>query len=85
MMVMDEVWLVLCFGLKEGEEGFINAYTCPLPACTGDVGLSEGNRRFFCFVSTYYFQVRTTFYGVSSSGCWNFVSGCCHLGLIIGV
>lgn len=44
MMVMDEVWLVLCFGLKEGEEGFINAYTCPLPACTGDAGLSERNK-----------------------------------------
>lgn len=55
MMVMDEVWLVLCFGLKEGEEGFINAYTCPLPASTGDAGLSERNRNkpevfsLFCF------------------------------------
>lgn len=43
-MVMDEVWLVLCFGLKETEEGFINMYTCHPPACTGDAGLSERNK-----------------------------------------
>lgn len=53
MMVMDEVWPALCFGLEEREEGFINAYTCPLPACTGDASLSERNKNkpdvFFVF------------------------------------
>lgn len=75
-MVMDEVWLALCFGLKEQEEGFINAYTCPLPACTGDASLSERNKNkpdvcfvFFVVVFTYHFQG----------------SGCCHLGLIVSV
>lgn len=57
MMVMDEVWLALCFGLKEREEGFIKAYTCPLPACTGDAGLSERNKNkpdvFFCLFCFY--------------------------------
>lgn len=41
---MDEVWLVLCFGLKETEEGFINTYTCHPPASTGEAGLSERNK-----------------------------------------
>lgn len=70
---MDEVWLALCFGLKEGEEGFINAYTCPLPACTGDASLSEWNKNkhdvvgFFVWFLHTISRVRITFYGVSSS------------------
>lgn len=35
---------MLCFGLKETEEGFINMYTCHPPACTGDADLSERNK-----------------------------------------
>lgn len=32
MTVMDEVRLVLCLGPKDTGEGFINTYTCHLPA-----------------------------------------------------
>lgn len=91
-MVMDKVWLALCFGLKEREDGFINTYTCLLPASTGDAGLSERNKNKadmlrFCFVLCLHTvsMVRVTFSRVSSSGCWNIVPGSCHLVLIIGV
>lgn len=56
---MDEVRLVLCFGLKEAEEGFINTYTCFPPACSGDAGISERNKNksdVFSFVFTCLFQ-----------------------------
>lgn len=33
MIVMDEVWLVLCLGPMDTEEGFINTYMCHQPAC----------------------------------------------------
>lgn len=33
MIVIDEVWLALCLGLVDPEEGFINTYTCHLLAC----------------------------------------------------
>lgn len=33
MIVIDEVWLALCLGPMDTEEGFINTYMCHLPAC----------------------------------------------------
>lgn len=41
MIVMDEVWLALCLGPMDTEEGFINTYMCHLPAC---VYTSESER-----------------------------------------
>lgn len=32
MIVIDEVWLALCLGPVDTEEGFINTYMCHLPA-----------------------------------------------------
>lgn len=75
-MVMDEVWLVLCFGLKETEEGFINMYTCHPPACTGDPGLSERNKNksdvFVYMLFPGLYLLFTAFYVFFfPSGCWN--------------
>lgn len=64
MMVIDEVRLALCFGLKETEEEFINTYTRHPPAYTGDAGLSERNRNkndVFVYMPFLGFH----------SGCWN--------------
>lgn len=42
MIVMDEVWLALCLGLMDKEEGFINTYTCHLASVS--VYKSESER-----------------------------------------
>lgn len=66
MMVMDEVRLVFCFGLKKTEEGFINTYTCHPPACTGDAGLSERNKNksdVFVYMPFPGWMLFPTFYG----------------------
>lgn len=41
MIVMDEVWLVLCLGPKDTDEGFINTYTCHLSACVHKSSVRE--------------------------------------------
>lgn len=38
---MDEVWLVLCLGPKDTDEGFINTYTCHLPARVHESSVRE--------------------------------------------
>lgn len=44
MIVMDEVWLMLCLGPMDTEEGFINTYKCHPAASVYESERSERGR-----------------------------------------